>query len=445
MNARASSLPLGLLAGVLLVLLGGAEWTNWNQVSRLRQRLREVELDSAAAEFQNRLLTLHGALLARALFSPTESLREDHAAESVRLDQWLKERTAALVAVERPAESEILHRVNAQYAAYRTASRPWLTGDAPPADLAPLRSALTPLLSTVEDWKDLHHSALEADITGVQQSLYVLHALLLTSFILLVAVAAFAAWLVHRGLIAPLRRELVASHALLVRQEKLASLGVLAAGVAHEIRNPLTAIKARLFSQQRRLVAGSPEHDDSRVIGGEINRLERIVRETLQFARPEPPALEVREAGEFLREIGDLLAPDMETRRIVLAVEAAAPLPVRVDAAQMKQVLINLIQNAADSIEHDGRITLRARRAVLPLTACRTEAVALEVEDTGAGVPAEVQARLFDPFFTTKPAGTGLGLAIAARIVQAHGGSLQYRTNPQRGATFSVILPASQP
>src|SRR5205807_306240 len=103
---------------------------------------------------------------------------------------------------------------------------------------------------------------------------------------------------------------------------------------------------------------------------------------------------------------------------IELTVEPGEELYFRIDSAQMKQVLINLIQNAADSIGQAGRIILRARRAVLPLVARRTEAVALEVEDTGRGIPPEVQARLFDPFFTTKASGTGLGLAIAERISQ---------------------------
>jgi signal transduction histidine kinase len=425
------------------VLLGWAEWTNWHQVSRLRQRLREVELDSEAAEFQTRLLTLHGSLLAAALQPPNGHLREAYTTGSVGLSEWLRSQNAASLTTDDPGEVEILGRIERQYAAYRVAVNRWLEND-PTASGDPIQTAITPLLRSVEAWKDLHHTLLEGDITEVRQSLRVLHALLLTSFILLIMVAVFAAWLVQSGLIAPLRRELVASHALLARQEKLASLGVLAAGVAHEIRNPLTAIKARLFSQQKRLAAGSPEHTDSQVIGGEISRLERIVRETLQFARPETPAPEILEAGEFLREIRDLIAPSLETRRIALTFEATEPLLVRVDSSQMKQVLINLIQNAAESIGEEGQITLRARRAVLPMTILRTDAVALEVEDNGAGVPSEVQARLFDPFFTTKPAGAGLGLAIAARITQAHGGSLQYRTNPRKGATFSVVLPAQK-
>lgn len=153
------------------------------------------------------------------------------------------------------------------------------------------------------------------------------------------------------------------------------------------------------------------------------------------------PVLQRQAALAFLHDAAELVAPTLEKLNIELTVEPGEELYVRIDSAQMKQVLINLIQNAADSIGQAVRIVLRARRAVLPLAARRTEAVALEVEDTGRGIPPEVQARLFDPFFTTKASGTGLGLAIAERISQKHGGSLQYRTQSGCGATFSVVLP----
>ena len=114
---------------------------------------------------------------------------------------------------------------------------------------------------------------------------------------------------------------------------------------------------------------------------------------------------------------------------------------IRVDPAQIQQVLINLVQNAADSIAHDGTITLRARRDRKPLANGETDVVILEVADTGKGIPPEIEKRLFDPFFTTKDTGTGLGLSIAAGIVQNHGGALQYQTHVHHGTTFGIVLP----
>ena len=114
---------------------------------------------------------------------------------------------------------------------------------------------------------------------------------------------------------------------------------------------------------------------------------------------------------------------------------------IKVDPAQVKQVLINLVQNAADSIGRDGKISLRARHDRKSLSNGETDVVILEVADTGKGIPPEVEKRLFDPFFTTKDNGTGLGLSIAAGIVQKHGGLLQYQTRVNYGTTFGIVLP----
>lgn len=231
------------------------------------------------------------------------------------------------------------------------------------------------------------------------------------------------------------------SNAALAESKKLASLAVLASGVAHEIRNPLTAIKARLFTHQKRLAKGSPEAADGEFIAEEIGRLERIVREFLQFARPGEPLFAPVSPAELLREVRELLAEQMEKVAIRLTVAESVETPVRADRQQIKQVLINLIRNAAESIGRDGAITLRARPQRVGFGGRAWEAVSLEVKDTGKGLPPEVRERLFDPFFTTKPSGTGLGLSIAMRIVEQHGGTLRFQTHGKRGTTFRVVLP----
>jgi len=227
------------------------------------------------------------------------------------------------------------------------------------------------------------------------------------------------------------------------KSEKLASFAVLAAGVAHEIRNPLTAIKARLYTQQKRLVKGSPEAEDSRFVDEEIDRLERIVREFLQFARPGDPVLAPVSPAELLDEVRELLSAGCRKSAIRLTVAAAVETPVLADRQQIKQVLINLVRNSAESIGRDGRITLRARLIHVGFGAVQTrDAISLEVQDTGGGIPPAVQARLFDPFFTTKPSGTGLGLSIARRIVEKHGGTLRFETGA-KGTVFRIVLPVA--
>jgi signal transduction histidine kinase len=247
---------------------------------------------------------------------------------------------------------------------------------------------------------------------------------------------------IYRDLIAPLRVKLVESQALVERQEKLASLGMLAAGVAHEIRNPLTAIKAWLYIQQKQLQAGTAEYDDAQIIAGEMNRLERIVKDVLLFGRPSEPHFTTIKAEEPLREVQALLGPELQKSDISLAFENSVKARIRADPEQLKQVLINLVQNAAESIGRHGTVTLRARETVKRLSDHECNVVILEVADNGKGISPEVEKRLFDPFFTTKETGTGLGLSIAARIVQMHGGALQYQTQVSRGTTFGIVLPA---
>ena len=165
------------------------------------------------------------------------------------------------------------------------------------------------------------------------------------------------------------------------------------------------------------------------------------MRDVLVFARPSEPHLVTVAADNPLREVQTLLSPQLAGAGIRLVHENSSPAHVRIDPQQIKQVLINLIQNAADSIGQGGTISLRARTESRRLAERATEAVILEVADTGKGIPPHVEKRLFDPFFTTKESGTGLGLAIAARIVEKHGGSLQYQTQVNHGTTFGIVLP----
>ena len=144
-----------------------------------------------------------------------------------------------------------------------------------------------------------------------------------------------------------------------------------------------------------------------------------------------------------LREVQELLAPELRNSSIELAVDGTDGSVIQADAHQIKQVLINLVRNAAESIGEGGKITLRARESRPAKGGGR--AIALEVADTGKGIPADVQQRLFDPFFTTKPSGTGIGLSIAARIAERHAGALEFTTQPDRGTTFRIVLPIQRP
>jgi signal transduction histidine kinase len=274
--------------------------------------------------------------------------------------------------------------------------------------------------------------------------LFYLRVVIFCALLLLLALGGWLAVMVYREMVAPLQVKLVESAAIIERQEKLASLGMLAAGVAHEIRNPLTAIKARLFTQQRRLKTGTPEFEDAHLIGQEISRLERIVKEILEFARPSDPHLEKVNAGAILRDVQTLLGPPLEKRQIAIHIDGDTDLTLVADQQQLKQVLINLVQNAADSIGERGSVRLSVKALDGGLPGHGGDAAVLEVRDTGKGIAPEVEKRLFDPFFTTKEHGTGLGLPLAARIVEKHGGQLRYQTQLNKGTTFGVVLPRAR-
>lgn len=276
-----------------------------------------------------------------------------------------------------------------------------------------------------------------------------LHRVQTWSSVVLLGVGAGLAVLLYRGLVLPLQERLRQSQRVIERQEKLSSLGVLAAGIAHEIRNPLTSIRVRLFTQQALLKPGSEEHEDNVFLTGEIVRLERIVKDFLAFARPADPQLVPIPASRPLREIAPLLQPELRTSGVTLHEEYLADPLVQADSGQLKQVIINLVRNAAEamaggeaSLPGERRlVTLRTRMEVRRRDGRPGSVAILEVADTGPGIPAEVQKRLFDPFFTTKASGTGLGLSIATRIVEKHGGALEYSTAPGRGTIFRIVLP----
>jgi signal transduction histidine kinase len=286
--------------------------------------------------------------------------------------------------------------------------------------------------------------AIQIFLSGSKSWFPWLRQVLMGALLILVAIGLWLTILVYRRVVSPLQQRLLESDTIIERQQKMAHFGELAAGVAHEIRNPLTAIRARLFTLQKTLTTGTSAHDDTLVIRNEIDRLNRIVTDFLQLARPAEPRLVPITAEPLLREVRQLFAPQCEKQRIDLKVETTNGARFLADPQQMKQVLINLIQNAADSIEMDGTITLRARPDTSRLAKQSSEAVVIEVEDTGPGIPPAVQRRLFDPFFSTKEGGTGLGLSIAAQIVNNHGGKLEFQTQPGAGTTFAIILPASQ-
>ena len=253
------------------------------------------------------------------------------------------------------------------------------------------------------------------------------------------------------GVVAALRdlsaeRELEAQ---LRRSDRLAAVGTLAAGLAHEIKNPLTSLLTFTRQLARR---GDDERFRQRfqsVVPRELERINRIVDDLLRLARPARLAVGPVHLTELLDQAVELYAEPLEAKRIAVVREYAPALPTaQADRGQLYQALVNLIANGLDAMGEGGTLTLRVGWAA-PGEALRAprrgqeRRLQLEVEDTGTGIAPAEHANVFTPFFTTKPSGTGLGLAIAHKIVEDHGGALSFRSTPGRGTTFVVVLPLS--
>ena len=236
--------------------------------------------------------------------------------------------------------------------------------------------------------------------------------------------------------------ELEETQRQLFQSEKLAALGKLSAGIAHEIRNPLTSIKILIHSLIDPGATESSREKDLNVIETEIERVNKIIRQFLDFARPRPPSLEPVAPRTLVEETIALVGYEMESQGVKLerADDAGLP-PAPMDREQMKQVLLNLILNALQAMPRGGRLKIRtARRSPSPEMK-GGPGVEIEVRDSGGGIPAEIQGRIFEPFFSTKEEGIGLGLSVAQRIVEDHGGRIRVESVPGKGTAFYVTLP----
>lgn len=233
----------------------------------------------------------------------------------------------------------------------------------------------------------------------------------------------------------------------LARAERLASLGELAASLAHEIKNPLAGIAGAVRVMADELPATDQRKEIMEEILDQVHRLDKTVRDLLAFARPPAPDVAPCNIHQVLDRVLGLLARDPTAHgvRIDRAYGAALP-PVDADGKQLGQVFLNLLLNAAQAMPGGGRITvLTALREAAgkehPAFAANGHVVEVRIADTGPGIPADVASKVFTPFFTTKPRGAGLGLAICRRIVEDHGGTIEVESPPGQGASFRVVLP----
>jgi signal transduction histidine kinase len=214
----------------------------------------------------------------------------------------------------------------------------------------------------------------------------------------------------------------------------------LAAGVAHEILNPLTTVKMLTYARAEELPPDASQREDLRMIISEIERMESVLRSFLDFARLPEPELTTVALTPTIENTLALLQPEMRKRAVHPALHVARDVSIRADRSQITQVLVNLFRNAMDAMPKGGDLGITTRPMEFLLDSTK-HMVQIEISDTGAGIPDHLLPRLFDPFVTGKNGGSGLGLSIAYKIVEIHGGWIEAKNNYHGGAVFTVVLP----
>src|SRR6266480_707689 len=222
--------------------------------------------------------------------------------------------------------------------------------------------------------------------------------------------------------------------------ERLAALGRITAGVAHEVKNPLNSMRLWLENLKESLSfdgfydGDSPSRQAVQVLDKEIDRLDQVVKRFLDFTRPVDVRLEATQLAELLKEVLEIAKPQLEKSNIQIAQLLPIDVPeVYVDRALLKQAVLNLVLNASEAMPNGGQLRLVLSR--------RGEMAEITVGDTGKGIPPENQQKIFQLFFTTRPGGSGIGLASTFRIVQLHNGSIDFTSEVGRGTTFRIELP----
>ena len=225
----------------------------------------------------------------------------------------------------------------------------------------------------------------------------------------------------------------------LIRSAKMASLGQLSANIAHEIRNPLTAIKMRLYSLSEELRNNPATKEDLGIISEEINRMEKTVKNFLDFARLPEPDFQKCDINGILEGTVSLLSPKANSHNIRIEKGfKAVSSQMQIDREQMRQVFLNIILNSIEAMPNGGIIEITTSKYLDKKSKGVFE---IRFTDTGSGLPVDFKKRLFEPFFTTKTEGTGLGLFIASRIIQMHGGKIEAESRSGKGTVIIIRLP----
>jgi signal transduction histidine kinase len=228
----------------------------------------------------------------------------------------------------------------------------------------------------------------------------------------------------------------------MVQAEHLATMGELAAGVAHEIRNPLAGIAGAIEIISKDFPKDHPDREILDDLRQEVRRIEKVLNDLLTYARPKAPQYGMADLKETVAHTLQLARQQIGSKNIEFSIQIPSPLPrFRMDPEQLHQVLLNLVLNGIQSMDQEGRITIQARVQAGSGAPNRPSQIEISVSDTGGGISREQLEKIFRPFYTTKRGGTGLGLSLCRRIISQHGGTLTAESEISKGSRFIIRLP----
>jgi signal transduction histidine kinase len=378
-------------------------------------------------------------------------------------------------------QREIIHRIEAEYLQYITL-KDQVIGHYRAGDRDPglrlhreVRSHFFRVMEHCEEYKALHTQQIQAIKSTSYGQAEKLRVVAGTAVLVVLLLGLVLAFVLGNDILEPLRRlaietnperrlegrdevkalsrsirvliedidqtqsELEKSREHLLQAEKMVVVGKLAASMAHSIRNPLTSVKMRLFSLSRTLDLSAHQKEDFQVISEEILHVDNIVQSFLEFSRPPKLRVQDMSPSEVVDHVLRLLAHRLESYNVTALLERDGLLPeTKIDPERLKEVLVNIIENACEAMKGGGTITIRETRGI---DSGLDHAAFIRLSDSGPGIPDSIRGKVFEPFFTTKEEGSGLGLSIAARIMEEHGGRLDLRPGEEKGSVFSVVLP----
>ncbi len=471
-----------LLAALISVTLMGGIITIWYSY-RMEILLTKV-IDRDIAAFQSAealemaLVNQKGFLSYYFLDDDPEWLRRLGEARQVFKERMKRANSAA----ETNEQREALERIESEYVQYitvkdRVISYYKMGNQAEGAELhKSVRNRFFKILELCEEYKNLYTAGIRRmrdDSQDEAQRLRIIVAIAMASVLVLGFLLVF--FLIHH-ILTPLHRLTVAadrkgaskrpgdevyslsesvrgliedadqaqtqlekSRESLLQAEKMVSVGKLAAGMAHSIRNPLTSVKMRLFSLNRTLALSDTQKDDFDVISEEINHVDTIVQNFLEFSRAPKLKIQNIHPSELVDMVLQLLRHRLDSYDVKTSVVRSEDLPeIQGDPEQLKEVLVNLVENACEAMEGGGQIIIEEEQTILEPYG---RVVLIRLKDNGCGIQKSLQPKILEPFFTTKEEGTGLGLSIASRIVEEHGGKMDFVSSEGEGTTFIIVLP----